>query len=67
MKKYIGLFKIYNGECQYDNYQTYETNDKKTEVEEWFKEFECDTMNEVWELVTFQEVENFEELWKFLR
>lgn len=67
MKKYIALFKIYNGECQYDNYQTHETNDKKTEVEEWFKEFECDNINEEWKLITIQEVENFEELWKFLR
>ena len=67
MRKYIALFKIYSGECQYDNYQTYETSDKKTEVEKWFKEFECDNNNEIWKLIIFQEVENFKELWKFMR
>lgn len=66
MKKYIALFKVYNGDCSYDMYITHETNTKK-EAESWFKDFECDNMNEIWILRTFKEVKTFNEIWEFMR
>ena len=66
MKRYIAYFKVYNGECQYNIYITHEANTKK-EAEEWFNDFVCDNMNEIWKLENVREVKTFDEMWEFMR
>ena len=65
MKKYVAIFVIYNGECKYTMPVGREAENKR-EAKKILREYECDTMNEIWKLDYFEEVTTFEELWSMV-
>lgn len=66
MKRYTAIFKIQNGECSYSMPIGREAKDKE-EAEKIFKEYECETINEIWRLDFFEEVKDFESLWDMVK
>jgi len=65
MKRYIAKFKIYNGEATYTIPIITEAKDKQ-EAEKYFKEYECENDIDIWQLLTFDEVKDFDDLWEWL-
>jgi len=61
-KKFIAIFKIYNGESTYTMPVKTERKDMKQALKD-FNEYVCDTDVEIWKLISVTEIKTFDELW----
>ena len=61
-KRYVAVFKIYNGEATYNILVKTEAKNKK-DAKGYFKMYECNTNVEIWKFVKMKKVEVFEDLW----
>lgn len=69
MKKFVGVFKVQNGEAQYEMLVKTEDKDRK-KAEKYFKGYNTPEKEvgypDAWQLRSVEEVTNFDDLWRLI-